>query len=328
MLLAKKILFIGPIFFGYERDIEREIRRQGAEVDFLPDRPFSAPFLKAVTRFCRILVLPFADRFFSKSVEEFGRSHYDFIFVVQGECLTPKSLSSLRIKFPKAKFVLYLWDSLENKKLLIKNISEFDICYTFDPVDSFTYGINFMPLFYSHGFKSTISTPLKYKLSFIGTAHSDRYSIVSRLTLAVPDEKLFYRYLYLQAPWVYWVNKFSSKFFKDASLKDFHYRPMTKQNVQNIFSQSLAILDIEHPRQRGLTMRTFEALGAGKKLITTNEHIKDADFYNSNNIHVIHRRETLNIPSSFLNTEYTPLENNIYEKYSLQSWIKQIFDNI
>jgi hypothetical protein len=75
-------------------------------------------------------------------------------------------------------------------------------------------------------------------------------------------------------------------------------------------------------------MRTFEALGAGKKLITTNEHIKDADFYNPNNIHVIHRRETLNIPSSFLNTEYTPLKNNIYEKYSLQNWIKQIFGNV
>ena len=31
-------------------------------------------------------------------------------------------------------------------------------------------------------------------------------------------------------------------------------------------------------------MRTFEALGAGKKLITTNKEIKKYSFYESNNI--------------------------------------------
>ena len=40
-----------------------------------------------------------------------------------------------------------------------------------------------------------------------------------------------------------------------------------------------AVLDIEHPKQVGLTMRTFEVLASGRKLITTNRSIINHEFY-------------------------------------------------
>ena len=34
---SKKVLFIAPIFFGYEKDIQAELESQGAEVTFIGD---------------------------------------------------------------------------------------------------------------------------------------------------------------------------------------------------------------------------------------------------------------------------------------------------
>jgi hypothetical protein len=327
-LFGKKILFIGPQFFGYEQDIANELRRQGAEVDFLPDRPFTSPVMKAVTRFRREWILPLADRYFMDSVEAFGRGYYDLIFAVQGEGLSVKTLSILRTLFPKARLVWYLWDSLRNKKSLVPNISAFDECHTFDAADAKSYGMNFRPLFFSSGFSRDTTQYFKYHLSFIGTAHSDRFSIVSNMIASLPEQTNCYWYLYLQAPWVFWAQKLGNPAYRGASITDFRFDPLSKQEVQSVFFDSLAILDIEHPRQTGLTMRTFETMGAGKKLITTNALVKETDFYNQDNILVIERDSVPHIPDAFLRTPYIPPTDAIYQKYSLKGWLSDVVSHV
>ena len=53
-----------------------------------------------------------------------------------------------------------------------------------------------------------------------------------------------------------------------------------------IYSNSRCVLDSAQEGQMGLTIRVLEALGAKKKLITTNEDIVNYDFYNEENIYV------------------------------------------
>lgn len=327
-LLGKTVLFIGPPFFGYEKDIASELRNQGAQVDFLPDRPFISPVMKAVTRFRRDWILPLADKFFLDSVEAFGRKHYDLIFAVQGEGLSVKTLTKMRALFPNASLVWYLWDSLRNKKSLIPNLSAFDECHTFDAADGKSYGMNFRPLFFSSGFSREATQNFKHHLSFIGTAHSDRFRIVSNMIAALPEQTKFYWYLYLQAPWVFWAQKLGNPAYRGASISNFRFDPMSKHEVQSVFFDSLAILDIEHPRQTGLTMRTFETMGASKKLVTTNALVKDTDFYNPENILVIERNGVPDIPDAFLHTPYVPPTDAIYQKYSLDGWLRDVASSI
>ena len=327
-LLGKTILFIGPPFFGYEKDIASELCNQGANVDFLPDRPFTSPLMKAVTRFRRGWVLPLADKFFLDSVESFGRIHYDLIFAVQGEGLSVKTLSKLRALFPNARLVWYLWDSLRNKKSLVPNLSAFDECHSFDAADAKSYGMNFRPLFFSSGFAREPCESPKYHLSFIGTAHSDRFKIVSNMIATLPEQMNCYWYLYLQAHWLFWAHKLGNSAFRGASIADFRFDPMSKQDVQNVFFDSFAILDIEHPHQTGLTMRTFETIGASKKLITTNAMVTDTDFYNPENILVINRDSVPFIPDKFFSTPYVPFTDAIYQKYSLKGWLRDVISNI
>lgn len=82
-------------------------------------------------------------------------------------------------------------------------------------------------------------------------------------------------------------------------------------------------MDVQHPKQIGLTLRCLETLGAKRKLITTNQDIRNYDFYNPNNILVVDRNNPV-VPNGFLNTPYTEVNKGIYDKYSITSWVKHI----
>ena len=75
---------------------------------------------------------------------------------------------------------------------------------------------------------------------------------------------------------------------KEAAIH-FSFRSMPyRENVENM-KDAKAILDIQFPSQHGLTIRTVEALGSGCKVITTNESVKQYDFYNPQNFLIIER---------------------------------------
>ena len=68
----------------------------------------------------------------------------------------------------------------------------------------------------------------------------------------------------------------------------------------DVVRSSRAVLDIQHFKQTGLTMRTLETLGAGKKLITTNPDVKEYDFYDEGRVMTIDRAN----PAAALNLEF------------------------
>lgn len=324
-LKGQRILLIAPRFFGYERDIQEELIRQGAMVDWLPDRPFDTPLMSALTKIQPNLILPAANRLYMQMLEKFAADHYNMIIVINGQTLSGQVLLSLRNTFPAAKFVLYMWDSIANRKRVQKNLEFFDKIFTFDPRDATNYKIILRPLFYGHKFDMipTQDQTFKYKISFVGTSHSDRFKIIDQLRLGLPSNIECFWYLYLQAPWVLQYYRLTKPGMSHAKKNDFKFTPLDKMKLKSVFFDSLSILDIEHPLQIGLTMRTFETLGASKKLITTNSGIRDYDFFSSDNICVIDRHKPF-VPASFFDIPYTPLSPQIRNRYSITGWLSEL----
>lgn len=322
---GKRVLLVAPRFFGYEREIRSEIERRGAVVDWLPDRPFDTPLLTALTKYRPQWVLPSADRLYQRLLLEMGAKKYDTILVVNGQTLSHKMLSTLRTSFPAAKVVLYMWDSIENRRGVVENLPLFDAMYSFDPQNAREYGMRLRPLFFSKGFEQAPEADFDHHLSFVGTAHTDRYAVVSRLRSNLPAELRGYWYLYLQAPWVYHAYRVTNPSMRQARRDEFQYEPLQKSALQTVFSRSLAIVDIEHPQQRGLTMRTFETMGSHKKLITTNAQIRDYDFFNEDNICVVNRTDA-QIPSGFLDSPFIPLVPELYRRYSIEGWVDEVLN--
>lgn len=322
--LSPRVLLIAPRFFGYEQEIAAELTRLGKQVDFLPDRPFDSPLMKAVMRFRPELGGHRAcDRFFAQRTEELGRSDYETVLVIQGEGVTASTLRGWRKAYPQARLVFYTWDSIENKPFSKRNLSLYDRCSTFDPVDAKKYGMGFRPLFYADGFDRPTDAAYAYDLSFIGTVHSDRYRIVHSLLEQLPPDTRTFVYLYLQAPWMYDLRRFFTNTLDGAKREEFRFNPLSKDVVQATFFGSRAVLDIEHVQQRGATMRTMEALGSRRKMVTTNATLRNYDFFDPRNIQIIDRK-TPRLEQEFLQTPYEAVAEEIRQKYSLRQWVRDV----
>lgn len=327
-LKGTKILYISPKFFGYETIIKSTLEEKfGASVDFYDDRPSNDLWTKIFIRLkLKTLIKRKIDTYFTSIFNAIKNISYDYVFVVSPETLSVKELTTLKILQHNATFILYMWDSFDNKNSC-NTIHLFDKVLTFDNHDAQKYHLHFHPLFYIDTYsKMPSKSLLQYDLCFIATAHSDRYLVAKKVKMQLDQFSLkMFSFLYLNTKLMYWGRRLFLKKYNYGPIADFSFTPMSQDEIISLISKSKAILDINHPSQVGLTMRTFEALGANKKLITTNKNIKVYDFYNSSNIAIIDRDNPV-IDLYFFDSPYLSLDKEVYEKYSLYNWIKTVFD--
>ncbi|MBO3273555.1 hypothetical protein, partial [Hymenobacter defluvii] len=103
-------------------------------------------------------------------------------------------------------------------------------------------------------------------------------------------------------------------------LKLIKFNPMNRKEYLRIFSQSKAIVDVSNAKQTGMAMRVIDAIGSGKKVLTTNTWVRLQDDYNPHYMHVIDLRK-IEIPNLFLENE--TIESS--KDYSIDKWLKNLF---
>lgn len=327
LLQGKRVLFFSFQLFGYQYEIKTELERCGAKVDYFDERPANTFWVKALIRINRNLLARYINNYHNRILESTKGNLYDYIFFIKGEAVSKQILKRLREFHPQAQFIIYHWDSIANNPHAIQLLPFFDKIYSFDKVDCNNLGINFLPLFYLDEYVPINDdySEIKYDLLFIGTVHSDRY----RLVLDIVNQLTFlgyksFVYFYFPSRVLYYKMKLLTKNLKGTSIHDFYFKPLKKKEVLELYKKSRVIVDIQHPKQTGLTMRCVETLGAGRKLITTNSCIIDYDFYCPGNILVVDRKEPI-VSCEFLNVPYKRISEDIYNKYSLHTWINTIF---
>lgn len=322
-LKGKQILLLYARFFGYDRIVKEKLEQYGALVDLYDARANIGSFQKAIRKVndypYRLKQIRFHTR-----IQKINRlKSYDYIFC--NDILDKKILARYRAIFPNAIFILYLDDSVNNIKGIEETFSFYDRVLTFDNCDAEKYGIVLRPLFYSDCFYnlSNLQSKELFDISFIGTSHSDRLKVINSIVDNNNSLKL-YLYCYLQSWFMYYYYFLFDREYRKVKKEFFRFTPLSMNQVARIMHDSRTILDIHHPNQSGLTMRTIETLGLKKKLITTNSNILNYDFYDERNILVIDRDNPI-VPLSFINNDYNEISQNLYEKYSLSGWINDVF---
>lgn len=325
-IVGKKILFFAPTFFGYENKILKKMEDMGASVDMYDVRSVTSAKDRALLKISPKIFEARSQKYYKKIIEKNKNKDYDYILIVKCD-MTPNSiLKRLRRVYPHAKMCLYLWDSIDNIPGILNKFKYFNTLHSFDMEDCKRHPeLKFRPLFYADEFCQVLSTEeYKYDVSFAGTIHSDRYAVIKKVRKIVKEKGLSsYWFCYLQSKFIYYFYKVTKKEFVDTSITEFDFVKKDSKEIASIVNQSKIVLDIQHPKQTGLTMRTIEMIGMNKKLITTNVSIKNYDFYNPNNISVVDRENVI-IDDAFLQSNYEPLSDNLYKKYSLQSWVLEV----
>ncbi|MBO5100705.1 MAG: hypothetical protein J6K22_11395 [Spirochaetaceae bacterium] len=241
---------------------------------------------------------------------------FNEVIVIVGRYLTEEFLLGLRNLNKNARFVLYLWDDVERIQNFNIVKKFYDTIFSFDSIDCEKYGFNFLPLFYLDDFCLRDSNNKSIDIYGSYWLHSDRINIIKKIA---ETQFCKNRYFYILTGRFYYFKYF----FRLICNKKYgiHYSifslPLDK-NVKNM-KRAFSVLDIQFPSQKGLTLRTIEALASKCKIITTNLNIKNYDFYDEQNVCIIDRKNP-EIPESFFSSPYKELPREIYDKYSLSKW--------
>ena len=328
MFKDKNVLIFVPGGQGiYGTEIKKKIESQGAFVKVYNERPSSSVLGKIVTRISKnISEIPF-NTYINKIILENKYIQYDYVLVIRAESFHQSSVKLLRHAFPHARYILYLWDSINNTDTK-KIIPYFDKAFSFDPIDvSNNSFLQYRPTFYLDQYHNISKNDINYlsDIFFIGTIHSDRYKILQFINESLfKNEMSMYTYMFFPGKIMFYKKYLSDSKFRPNNIAEFNFIMLNLERTLRIVSTHRASLDIQHPAQTGLTLRPIEMLGASRKLITTNKNIKNYDFYDENNILIIDRNTPV-IDKEFIYTPYNPVNSFIYNKYSLQSWVCDIF---
>jgi hypothetical protein len=324
----KKILFFSVQTFNLEREIIKKLVDSGAEVSYYDERPSNNNFVKGIIRLKRSVYQHRIDTYYKKILLKTSTDNYHYLFVNRGEVVPEFFLEAFKIQHPSCEFIFYTWDSFKNQSHPTKILKYFDRKFTFDPDDAVNFNLNFRPLFYLDSYskiKKIAVQKAKYDLLFLGTAHSDRYKITNIVVNWCSENNLtsFY-YYFIHGRLVYFYKKLFDQSFKIFDYKKLNFESLTTNQILELYKNANVILDINHPGQKGLTMRTFEAIGAGKKMITTNSEIKRYSFYNENNIFLIDRNNIV-LDKNFFDSTYKNIGTDLYDKLSIEGWLHCLF---
>lgn len=276
-----KILLIALHYHDYTANIAAELRALGHTLsvhDIMPrDLLMKGLRLASPTLWQRRL-----DRHHAAILErERGRA-YDMVLFIQAHQMSQKNMAGFRAAFADARFVLYNWDSIANHDYR-PHLPAFDQVFTFDPDDARTYGLEYLPLFCSREFQElgrrdqeklavyfvgNIVNPARYEAMAAFRDYCETHDIPLQAFMAcTPPVRLALRRRGLKP-----TGLSSGSIGKTAFL--------------NMIETSVAAFDFANHHQSGYTMRVFENLCAGKKIITNNPRIRYERFYSPDRIHV------------------------------------------
>lgn len=320
-LAGQRILLIGIGFYDYEAAIAAAFRDLGAETWVENEQPpEERSALAPIRRRLRISSAGALARHLSAMLDRIrALGPLDHIVVIKGALLDEAFLVALRAAQPAAQLVAYHWDSMARFPDLVHRQRLFDRVLTFDHADAARNPrLLLRPLFFRPELSPGENPPeTTIDLCFVGWLHHDRLRQVGRIRQQARELGLD-TYFYLSTG--SWTRL---RLVLARHGQGVHARPQRFDDYVVRTRRARAIIDLPHPGQTGLTMRAIEAVGAGRKLLTTAADIARYDFYRQENVQILDPA-TLRIDPAFLVGASAPLPEELVVRYGLRAWVLDV----
>lgn len=240
----------------------------------------------------------------------------DKILVINPEAIEREYHLEIR-KFTD-EYIAYLYDSTVRNPVS-EVIDLFDSVFSFDKKDIEKYGFKETSNYNYLAQKNPEPQNIKYDLFYLGS-YDERINLLYEISKKMDDFGLKSRFVIVgKKTW-----KKNLPFSDDNSNFVFTSKRIPHAEIPNYYETSKVILDLVREHQSGLSFRIFEAMALNRKIITANPYVKQYDFYNPNNILVLNE-DLSNLDKAFFETDYEPIPEEIYKKYTLENWVKAVF---
>lgn len=318
-----QLLFVACEFFDYHLKIEKALQVQGWDVTRIPDRPKVNSLMKVIIRKARWAVEWWLDSYYEQQLKKLGK--FDAVLIIKGESISPRTLETIRRShMDGGPVTVYYWDSVRHVPGAKKLYPLADRVLTFDPVDAKNLKFELHPLFYQEAPPLEVVKPTLL-VSFVGSIHSDRLAVCARVKETVGKLGSSFFFIYFASRLMWWYRQFFDPAWRKFKSSELSLQSLSRQEVEKVYCDSVAVLDVHHPGQTGLTIRTIESLAAGKKLITTNPTIREYEFYDEQQICVIDRYSP-KIETKFFEGESMKVHPKI-KALEINSWVKALISS-
>ncbi|MEW6996620.1 hypothetical protein AADZ86_02780 [Colwelliaceae bacterium BS250] len=314
-----KTLLISPDTFGYYKKIQSTLEQKGHVVNWINLVKYTGIVGRIAQRLFPRFLQRTLDNYFLDNINK--STSYDFIIIIKGEGISKKVIEVLKRSYPHSKKIFYAWDSLSNINFDINLYSFFDSVKSFDHADiSNNKSIKHLPLFYDKNL--ILNSPAKSNVGafFVGTLHSNRFNEINAISEKVEKNLKLNSFLYFYYPnkILFLLAKLIFRNLKGIKTESISFVKLPFDKLMEQMNSCNVVIDICHPGQSGLTMRTIECVGAKKKVITNNRSILEYDFYKSENIYLLGETRCFD---AFLKEQYSELSDDVYTKYELSNWV-------
>lgn len=320
----KHCLLICPKFYGYEEIIQNELKKNFVKIDVIyENRDWVSLWHRFIYVYASSIKKKVIDKFYINTINKIS-ADVDTVLVIRGSSLSTTVMEYLRRTFGKScQYIMYQWDGVKNNPHILNVVDYFDNIYTFDIEDSKKYGWGYRPLFFDS--KKVKRTTKDINIAFLCSLHSQRAQILEKIKeyCCMHNFSLFTNMYCNKLVYFKWKYIGKKSEYRHTSNKDVSFTSLSLEDAYKIYSRSRIIIDYTHPNQTGFTMRTIEALGNRCKLVTNNQRIKNADFYNPHNIY-IYQGTNIDIPIDFIYSEYEEIDEKLYQYYSLNGWMNTL----
>ena len=241
---------------------------------------------------------------------------FDYCLVIRGDLIPEfviKHAGSI-----SNKMVDYQLDGLSVSSKILDYHKYFDRIFVFDPEDVKrhpSFNLVFLPNCYFG--ETDFTQPSEIDLLYIGQFIEKRHQQLSSIHNYLEAQQMHYSS---------YTSLYQGRDFVPLHHKILHHKISTtyQENIDFV-KKSKTLIDFKRDEHDGLSLRFFEAIQYGKKIITDNFSVKNYDFYHPNNIFVTNYVNLEGLVD-FLQSPYQSLPSELVEKYSFKNWINTILN--
>lgn len=270
-----KCLLIFPVsFYSFSRIIKSELESRNYDVLLLNEEYPNNGMGKLIGKLDIPISRSITKRVICRKIEN---QNFDVTLIFKGRGVSKELIKFLKLK--SKQVIGYNFDSFDYYPQPLKWFKYVDKYYTFDYRDSKNYSIPIIELFSSTGLYEKQNNR-DYQVSAIIRNHSNRLSFLDKVKENLKNEN-FFIYIYEKNIFSLLWSFIKQPYLTSKYFQYIHLTPIPYETYISILKQSKYTLDYAHPKQTGITIRCFEALSNGCKIISNNIYLKRSSFFDS-----------------------------------------------
>lgn len=243
---------------------------------------------------------------------------YSLFFLAQNYSL--ELIEYIRELTPAGNMINYQWDGMDRYPKIYERLKYFDKFYAFDPKDIDNMKGIILPttsFYFDHNLPQVAITN---ELYFLGSHIENRSDKIKEFGYFSKRNGIKINFQIL----CHKNYEYVRNYYPDNITVINSNEVKTYEENLILSRKSKVLVDFVDCVHNGLSLRTFEAIGYDKKLITTNKEVIKYDFYHPNNIFILEDNYDEIIES--LEKPFIEIDLKTKEKYSFKNWIKYILN--